>query len=83
MFDSLSERLQAALADVRQRGTLTEAGVEGALREVRLALLEADVNLGVVRSFTAAVRERCLGAEVVGGSTKEEGPGSPASGRLR
>ncbi len=67
MFDSLSERLQTALADVRQRGTLTEADIDRALREIRLALLEADVNLGVVRSFTAAVRERCLGAEVVGG----------------
>jgi signal recognition particle subunit SRP54 len=66
VFDSLSEKLQATLADVRSRGTLTEADVNAAMREIRLALLEADVNFKVVKSFTATVKERCLGANVIG-----------------
>jgi signal recognition particle subunit SRP54 len=66
VFDSLSEKLQATLADVRARGTLTEADVNAAMREIRLALLEADVNFKVVKSFTATVKERCLGANVIG-----------------
>ncbi len=66
MFDSLAEKLQATLSDVRQRGTLTEKDIEQAMREIRLALLEADVNFKVVKRFTSDVRERCLGAEIVG-----------------
>ncbi|MEA2127721.1 MAG: signal recognition particle subunit, partial [Solirubrobacteraceae bacterium] len=66
MFDSLSEKLQATLADVRSRGTLTEADVNAAMREIRLALLEADVNFKVVKSFTSTVKERSLGANVIG-----------------
>ncbi|HEX3511488.1 MAG TPA: signal recognition particle protein [Solirubrobacteraceae bacterium] len=66
MFDSLAEKLQGTLADVRQHGSLTEQDVDAAMREIRLALLEADVNFKVVRSFTAQVKERCLRAEVVG-----------------
>ncbi len=66
MFDALSERLQATLADVRRHGTLSEQDVDAAMREIRLALLEADVNFKVARSFTAQVKERCLGAEVLG-----------------
>ncbi|MGI8429622.1 MAG: signal recognition particle protein [Solirubrobacteraceae bacterium] len=66
MFDSLSDKLQAALADVRGRGTLTEDDVSAAMREIRLALLEADVNFKVVKSFTNAVKERALGADVIG-----------------
>ena len=66
MFDALSERLQATLADVRQRGTLSEEDVDAAMREIRLALLEADVNFKVVRQFTSELKERCLQAEVVG-----------------
>ena len=53
MFDSLAEKLQATLGDVRQRGTLTEADIDVAMREIRLALLEADVNFKVVKGFTA------------------------------
>jgi signal recognition particle subunit SRP54 len=67
MFDSLAEKLQGTLADVRQRGTLTEQDVDAAMREIRLALLEADVNFKVVREFTAHLKERCLGADVIGG----------------
>jgi signal recognition particle subunit SRP54 len=66
MFDSLAEKLQATLADVRQRGTLSEQDVDAAMREIRLALLEADVNFKVVRQFTSQVKERCLGADVIG-----------------
>src|SRR5918998_915924 len=66
MFDALSEKLQATLADVRARGTLTEDDVSKAMREIRLALLEADVNFKVVKEFTGKVKERCLGADVVG-----------------
>jgi signal recognition particle subunit SRP54 len=67
MFDSLAEKLQGTLAEVRQRGTLTEQDVDSAMREIRLALLEADVNFKVVRQFTAHLKERCLGADVIGG----------------
>ncbi len=65
MFDALSERLQATLADVRARGALSEDDVNAAMREIRLALLEADVNFKVVKSFTGAVKERALGADVL------------------
>jgi signal recognition particle subunit SRP54 len=66
MFDSLAEKLQGALSDVRQRGSLSEEDVSAAMREIRLALLEADVNFKVVREFTSHLKERCLGAEVIG-----------------
>jgi signal recognition particle subunit SRP54 len=66
MFESLADKLQATLADVRGHGTLTEADINAAMREIRLALLEADVNFKVVKSFTNAVKERALGADVIG-----------------
>jgi signal recognition particle subunit SRP54 len=65
MFDTLSERLQGALGDVRSRGKLTEDDIKKAMRQVRLALLEADVNFKVVKEFTDAVRERALGEQVL------------------
>src|SRR4051794_31243481 len=65
MFDTLSERLQAALGDVRSRGKLTEDDINKAMRQIRLALLEADVNFQVVKQFTSAVKERALGADVL------------------
>jgi signal recognition particle subunit SRP54 len=65
VFDQLSDRLQATLSDVRSRGKLSESDVDGAMREIRLALLEADVNFKVVKSFTATLKERCLGADVL------------------
>ena len=65
MFDTLSDRLQEALGDVRSRGKLTEDDVSKAMRQVRLALLEADVNFKVVKEFTGAVKERALGADVL------------------
>ena len=66
MFDALSEKLQQTLSEVRQRGTLTEDDVNATMREIRLALLEADVNFRVVREFTKALKERALGEEVIG-----------------
>jgi signal recognition particle subunit SRP54 len=66
MFESLGDKLQATLADVRGRGTLTEDDINAAMREIRLALLEADVNFKVVRSFTSSVKEKALGANIVG-----------------
>ena len=65
MFDQLSDRLQETLSDVRSRGKLTEPDVDKAMREIRLALLEADVNFKVVKQFTSQVKERCLGAGVL------------------
>jgi signal recognition particle subunit SRP54 len=66
MFDQLSDRLQATLSTVSSRGKLTEDDVDRAMREIRLALLEADVNFKVVKAFTAKVKERCLGVDVLG-----------------
>ena len=65
MFDTLSDRLQGALGDLRGRGTLDEESISRAMREIRLALLEADVNFEVVKQFVAQVRERALGQEVL------------------
>ena len=65
MFDALSDRLQSALGDLRGRGTLDEEAISRAMREIRLALLEADVNFEVVKQFVAQVRERALGQEVL------------------
>jgi signal recognition particle subunit SRP54 len=65
MFDALGDRLQSTLSDVRSRGKLTEADIDKAMREIRLALLEADVNFKVVKTFTAQVKERCLGSDVL------------------
>ncbi len=65
VFDQLSDRLQATLSDVRSRGKLSESDVDAAMREIRLALLEADVNFKVVKSFTKTVKERCLGDDVL------------------
>jgi signal recognition particle subunit SRP54 len=65
VFDALSERLQGVLADVRSRGKLNDDDVDKAMREIRLALLEADVNFKVVKQFTGAVKERALGRDVL------------------
>ena len=65
MFDSLSEKLDAVFKKLRGRGRLTEEDVQAAMREVRLALLEADVNFKVVKDFVAAVRERAIGQDVL------------------
>jgi signal recognition particle subunit SRP54 len=65
MFDTLSDKLQAALGDLRGRGVLSEEDLSRAMREIRLALLEADVNFRVVKDFVATVKERAAGADVM------------------
>ncbi|HWP94408.1 MAG TPA: signal recognition particle protein [Gammaproteobacteria bacterium] len=69
MFRALAERLSKTLTALRGRGRLSESDVRDAVRELRMALLEADVALPVVKSFTDGVRERALGAEVAGSLT--------------
>jgi signal recognition particle subunit SRP54 len=71
VFDTLSDKLQHALGDLRGRGRLDEESVSKAMREIRLALLEADVNLQVIKDFVARVKERAVGEEV----TKSLTPG--------
>src|SRR5712691_2686639 len=65
MFDTLGDKLQATLGDLRGRGRLDEETISKAMREIRLALLEADVNFGVVKDFVARVKERAMGSEVL------------------
>src|SRR6478672_768325 len=65
MFDALSEKLQETLSDVRSHGKLSEDDINKAMRDIRLALLEADVNFKVVKEFTARVKVRALGADVL------------------
>lgn len=65
MFSGLGDKLQATLKKLRGKGKLTEKDISEAMREVRMALLEADVNLKVVRDFVAAVKERAIGADVL------------------
>ena len=64
MFESLTQRLDTVFTQLRRRGKLSERDVDAAMREVRLALLEADVNYAVVKEFVARVRERAVGYEV-------------------
>src|SRR5438874_7330776 len=65
VFESLTERLDQALKKLTGRGKLSEADVDAGLREVRLALLEADVNYKVVKDFVGSIRTRAVGAEVM------------------
>jgi len=65
VFDSLSDKLQVTLGDLRKRGRLDEEAISRAMREIRLALLEADVNFGVVKDFVGRVRGRAVGADVL------------------
>ena len=67
MFDTLSERLGTALGGLRKGGRLDEESISRAMREIRLALIEADVNLEVVNDFVARVRERALDEEIAEG----------------
>ncbi|HUQ79402.1 MAG TPA: signal recognition particle protein [Patescibacteria group bacterium] len=65
MFDSLSERLRKTLSDLTGRGRISEADVDAAMREIRLSLLEADVNFKVVKDFIGRVREQAIGGEIL------------------
>ena len=66
-FESLSDKLQNVFKSLRSKGRLTEADVKTALREVKLALLEADVSFKVVRQFIKSVQERAVGQDVMNG----------------
>ncbi len=68
-FESLSEKLQNTFKKLKGKGVLTEADINDAMREVKLALLEADVNFRIVKEFVASVKEKCLGSEVMGSLT--------------
>src|SRR5258708_34020124 len=76
MLDTLTARLAGIVKHIRGEARLTEANIQEALREVRIALLEADVALPVVKHFIEAVRAKALGAEVVGSLT----PGQALAG---
>ena len=65
MFDSLSEKLESVFKKLRGQGVMTEDNIKEALREVRLALLEADVNFKVVKDFIESVRSKAVGTEVL------------------
>ena len=69
LFEGLAGKLQETFKKLKGKGKLTEKDVEAALREVRLALLEADVNFKVVKNFISQIRERCIGQEVLGSLT--------------
>ncbi|MEA2536257.1 MAG: signal recognition particle subunit [Chloroflexota bacterium] len=69
MFDTLSERLRKTLGNLTGRGRVSEADVDAAMREIRLSLLEADVNFKVVKDFIARVRERAIGADILASLT--------------
>ena len=66
-FDSLSEKLQNVFKNLRSKGRLTEADVKTALKEVKMALLEADVSFKVVKQFIKSVQEKAIGQDVMNG----------------
>lgn len=65
MFNNLTEKLDKVFRNIRGRGYLTEQNIKDALREIRMALLEADVNFKIVKNFIAEVEKRALGVEVM------------------
>ena len=72
MFENLTEKFQGVLKTLRGQGRISEGNIEAAVREVRLALLEADVNYNVVKEFAAAIKEKALGAEVLASLTPDQ-----------
>ncbi|MEI3504438.1 MAG: signal recognition particle receptor subunit alpha [Anaerovoracaceae bacterium] len=68
-FEGLSEKLQGVFKGLKGKGSLTEADINAAMREVKLALLEADVNFKVVKEFVASVKEKALGEDVMASLT--------------
>src|SRR5262245_48705023 len=72
MFDTLSDKLEQTVKRLRGHGKISERNIEDAVREVRLALLEADVQFDIVRDFTERVKQQSLGAEVLASLTPEQ-----------
>ena len=90
MFENLSTRLEGIVKRIRGKGRLTEADVDEILREIRTALLEADVNVGVARDVVARIREEAIGRHPLAGrstrrsrSSRPSTPSSPASSAAR
>ena len=81
MFDRLSSRLQSVVRNLRGFGTISEKNIQEALREVRLALLEADVHYATAKEFIERVKAKSLGAEVLAGVSP--GMGSRGAARLK
>ncbi len=71
-FEGLSEKLQGVFSNLKNKGSLTEADIDAAMREVKLSLLEADVNFKVVKEFVASVKEKAIGAEVLKSLTPDQ-----------
>src|SRR5207244_9857829 len=72
MFEALSDKLKKVLKDLRGEGRLTQEHLEAAMREIRIALLEADVNYKVVKTFIDRVKEKALGQEVLGSLSPDQ-----------
>ena len=72
IFEGLAEKLQSTMQNLRGKGTLSEKDVDLAMKQVKLALLEADVNYKVVKDFVAKVKERSIGEEVMKTTRSEE-----------
>src|SRR5687767_10493670 len=72
MFEALSDKLRKVLKDLRGQGRLTTEHIEAAMREIRIALLEADVNYKVVKSFVDRVKEKALGQDVIGSLSPDQ-----------
>ena len=72
MFDTLSEKFSDAFKNLQGKGKISESNIEDALKDVRTALLEADVNFKVVKAFIAAVKEKAMGEKVISGVNPEE-----------
>ena len=72
MFDELSQRFEDAVKNLRGQGAINEGNIDGALKDVRRALLEADVSLPVVKDFVEEVRKKALGEEVVRGISPDQ-----------
>lgn len=71
-FESLSDKLQNVFKNLRGKGRLSEEDVKAALKEVKMALLEADVNFKVVKNFVKTVQERAIGADVMNGLNRDQ-----------
>jgi signal recognition particle subunit SRP54 len=82
MLDNLTQRLGRVVKNLRGQARLTEDNIGEMLREVRMALLEADVALPVVKDFIAKVKEKALGQEVIGSLTPGPGPGRSCPSRI-
>ena len=82
-FDSLSEKLQNVFKNLRSKGRLTEADVKTALKEVKMALLEADVNFKVVKQFVKDVEERAVGQDVMNGLPQQQSLPESSSRKAR